>query len=118
MSGCKRDEVERRHPPDWRVVVGERCKQICGRRFNLISNLRDLPQQGFPLFSSLQTEGPLAPFPRGRHQLTVRRRTYIVVVATPLSAERRLVVELVFEIVLTQVPQSRAHLSVLQLLLK
>lgn len=54
MSGCERDEVEWRHPPDWSVVVGERSKQIRRWCFNLISNLWDLPQQGFSFFPSLK----------------------------------------------------------------
>lgn len=45
------------------------------------------------------------------------RYTHIIVVTTALSAEGRLVVELVLEIVLTQVPQGCADLSVLQLFL-
>lgn len=45
------------------------------------------------------------------------RCTYVIVVATALSAEGRLVVELVLEIVLTQVPQGCADLSMLQLFL-
>ena len=45
------------------------------------------------------------------------RCTYIIVVTTALSAEGRLVVELVLEIVLTQVPQGCAHLRMLQLFL-
>lgn len=54
------------------------------------------------------------------HQLAAGQpeQTHIVVVTTSLSAEGRLIVELVFEIVLTQVPQSCAHLSMLQLFLK
>lgn len=62
MSGCERDEVEWRHPPDWSVVVGERSKQICWWCFILISNLWDLPQQGFSFFSSLKTECQFEPF--------------------------------------------------------
>lgn len=45
------------------------------------------------------------------------RCTYIIVVTTALSAEGRLVVELVLEIVLTQVAQGCAHLRMLQLFL-
>lgn len=43
--------------------------------------------------------------------------TYIIVVTTALSTKGRLIVELVLEIVLAQVPQGCAHLSVLQLFL-
>lgn len=49
--------------------------------------------------------------------LGLRRHTYIVIVATALSEEGRLIVELILEIVLTQVPQGCAHLSMLQLFL-
>lgn len=49
--------------------------------------------------------------------LGLRGYTHIVVVTAALSAEGRLVVELVLEIVLTQVPQGCADLSVLQLFL-
>lgn len=54
------------------------------------------------------------------HQLAAghRKQTYIVVVTTSLRAEGRLVVELAFEIVLPQVPQSCADLRMLQLFLK
>lgn len=72
MSGCERDEVEWRHPPDWSVVVGERSKQIRWWCFNLISNLWDLPQQGFPFFSSLKTEYPFEPFPRHHNSWTTQ----------------------------------------------
>lgn len=64
----------------------------------------------------------------GRHQLVccyynstrvlrLCRDTYIIVVTTALSTEGRLVVELVLEIVLTQVAQGCAHLRMLQLFL-
>lgn len=45
------------------------------------------------------------------------RNTYVIVVTTTLSAKGCLIIELVLEIVLAQVPQGCAHLSVLQLFL-
>lgn len=45
------------------------------------------------------------------------RNTYVIVVTTALSAKGCLIIELVLEIVLAQVPQGCAHLSMLQLFL-
>lgn len=56
LSGSERDEVQRRHPPDWSVVVWDRCEQMCWRCLDLISDLWDLSQQSLPLFTSLQTQ--------------------------------------------------------------
>lgn len=56
VSGCKWDEVQGRHPPDWSVVVWEWCKQVCWRRLDLISDLWDLPQQSLSFLTCLQDE--------------------------------------------------------------
>lgn len=112
------DEVERRHPPHWGVVVGQRREEICRRRLRLIPHLRDLPQQSLSLLASLWEPHILVKADVTTEKMNLRLRTHIVVVTAALGAEGRLVVQLVLEIVLTQVAQGCAHFCVLQLFLR